>query len=399
VRRRLIVPGLAVAVAATSLATAYADPPPSPADQRMRELRQQVGEASEAEADLLDEVARAQARVGELDGAVRDLDAQAALAGVRLTEAHSEVDQLEAEHAAVKADLARARQEADGARQAVGRTVLSLYQQGPAEEQALATAIIASRSPHEMLTAARYLQGALRRRGAELDRLLALEATKAALEREVADKAGAARTALGRLVADRKKLDSLKTQVLSLKSDTRMEQAREADVLRKVRARKAEFLKQLALLHAESSAIGQMLRGIQKGQRQAPRRKGTFKAPSPAPVSSEFGPRVHPIFGDVRMHTGIDYAANAGDPIRAAGDGMVVWAGPRGGYGNVVVIDHGRRLATLYAHQSRMAVSAGQQVTGGQVIGFVGSTGFSTGPHLHFETRELGSPVDPLTYL
>jgi murein DD-endopeptidase MepM/ murein hydrolase activator NlpD len=77
----------------------------------------------------------------------------------------------------------------------------------------------------------------------------------------------------------------------------------------------------------------------------------------------------------------------------------VVWAGPRGGYGNVVVVDHGKRLATLYAHQSRMTVSAGQQVLRGQVIGFVGSTGFSTGPHLHFETRELGTPVDPLAYL
>jgi murein DD-endopeptidase MepM/ murein hydrolase activator NlpD len=373
--------------------------PSSLADQRVEELHDQVGHASRAEAELLDEVARAQARTEELDAAVRDLDADAALAGVRLGQAQSEVTQLEAEHTVVKRELAAAQQESAVARQAVGRTVLAIYQQGQAEEQALAAALIASRSPHEMLSAARYLADAVRRRRADLDRLVAVEETKAALEREVAAKAEAARTALGRLMADRKRLDSLRNQVLAAKSTAGVAQAKEAELLRKVRARKAEFLKQLALLHAESGVLGQMLRDIQKKQRPGPRRKGTLAPPCDKAISSNYGPRVHPIFGDVRMHTGVDYDADEGDPIRAAGDGTVVWAGFRGGYGNVVVIDHGRRLATLYAHQSRTDVSAGQQVVRGQVIGFVGSTGFSTGPHLHFEARELGSPVDPRTYL
>jgi murein DD-endopeptidase MepM/ murein hydrolase activator NlpD len=200
-------------------------------------------------------------------------------------------------------------------------------------------------------------------------------------------------------VVDRKRVDSLRSQVMAAKSNAGLAQAREAELLRKVRARKAEFLKQLAVLQAESGALGQMLRDIQKKQRAGPRRKGTLAPPASSAISSPFGPRVHPIFGDVRMHTGVDYDANDGDPIRASGDGTVVWAGFRGGYGNVVVIDHGRRLATLYAHQSRMAVATGQQVAKGDVIGFVGSTGFSTGPHLHFETRELGAPVDPAGYL
>jgi septal ring factor EnvC (AmiA/AmiB activator) len=143
-----------------------------------------VGHASRAEAELLDEVARAQARTEELDAAVRDLDADAALAGVRLGQAQSEVTQLEAEHTVVKRELAAAQQESAVARQAVGRTVLAIYQQGQAEEQALAAALIASRSPHEMLSAARYLQDAVRRRRADLDRLVAVEVTKAALERE-----------------------------------------------------------------------------------------------------------------------------------------------------------------------------------------------------------------------
>ena len=99
------------------------------------------------------------------------------------------------------------------------------------------------------------------------------------------------------------------------------------------------------------------------------------------------------------MHTGWDMSARSGSPIHAAGDGVVVSAGTRGGYGNAVVIDHGGGLATLYAHQSSMAVSAGQQVSQGQVIGYVGCTGYCTGPHLHFEVRVNGTPVDPGGYV
>src|SRR5207245_935429 len=118
-----------------------------------------------------------------------------------------------------------------------------------------------------------------------------------------------------------------------------------------------------------------------------------------AAITSYFGPRVHPIFGDVRMHTGIDFGANTGTPIHAAADGVVVSAGDLGGYGNATVISHGNALATLYAHQSAIFVTAGTHVTRGQVIGLVGCTGFCTGPHLHFEVRINGDPVDPLLYL
>lgn len=121
--------------------------------------------------------------------------------------------------------------------------------------------------------------------------------------------------------------------------------------------------------------------------------------PVPGPVSSGFGYRIHPIFGTKKLHTGWDLSASSGDPIVAAADGVVVSAGVRGGYGNAVVIDHGGGLATLYAHQSSMAVSAGQQVEQGQVIGYVGCTGYCTGPHLHFETRVGGRPVDPSGYM
>lgn len=111
-----------------------------------------------------------------------------------------------------------------------------------------------------------------------------------------------------------------------------------------------------------------------------------------APVTSEYGPR----WG--RMHQGLDQGASSGATIGAAKAGTVIFAGLQGGYGNLVLIDHGG-VVTAYAHLSSMAISSGQSVSQGQTIGNVGSTGNSTGPHLHFETRVNGAAVNPRQYL
>jgi murein DD-endopeptidase MepM/ murein hydrolase activator NlpD len=117
------------------------------------------------------------------------------------------------------------------------------------------------------------------------------------------------------------------------------------------------------------------------------------------PIVSKYGWRVHPILGVRKLHEGIDIWAPEGTPIKAAAGGVVVWAGPRGGYGNAVIIDHGSGVGTVYAHQSSVAVGAGQSVSRGQVIGYVGHTGLAGGPHLHFEVRVGGRTYDPLAYV
>ena len=152
-------------------------------------------------------------------------------------------------------------------------------------------------------------------------------------------------------------------------------------------------------MQVTSDHLAELLRARQAGETATPARRGLFARPVDGPITSGFGPRVHPIFGDVRMHTGVDFGVAAGTPIRAAGDGVVVLAGPYGGYGNATVIDYGNALATLYGHQSALLVAPGDRVTRGQVIGRSGCTGYCTGPHLHFEVRVYGTPVDPLPYL
>lgn len=120
--------------------------------------------------------------------------------------------------------------------------------------------------------------------------------------------------------------------------------------------------------------------------------------PADGPLTSGFGNRVHPITGISRLHAGIDIAAAAGNPVRSAAAGVVVAAGDRGGYGLTIDIDHGG-VITRSAHLSRVFVTVGQRVDVGQGIGAVGSTGASTGPHLHFEVRTGAGPVDPRTWL
>jgi murein DD-endopeptidase MepM/ murein hydrolase activator NlpD len=128
---------------------------------------------------------------------------------------------------------------------------------------------------------------------------------------------------------------------------------------------------------------------------------GTLTWPTPGytHVTSPFGMRMHPILHVRKMHTGIDIHAPAGAKIVAAGDGKVIYAGARGGYGNCTMIDHGDGLVTLYAHQSHIYTHVGATVHAGDRIGAVGSTGLSTGPHLHFEVRVNGDPVNPMNYL
>jgi murein DD-endopeptidase MepM/ murein hydrolase activator NlpD len=112
-------------------------------------------------------------------------------------------------------------------------------------------------------------------------------------------------------------------------------------------------------------------------------------------VTSGFGQRIHPVSGESKFHTGVDLRAAEGAPIRAAANGVIRDAGRRGGYGNVVEIDHGNGTSTLYAHASALLVAKGQRIDEGQPIALVGQTGQATGPHLHFELRRNDHPVNP----
>ena len=180
-------------------------------------------------------------------------------------------------------------------------------------------------------------------------------------------------------------------------------------------AAKAEYAKAAAAEAAAQASINAIIAQMQ-AEEEAARQEaaqnnqqytgtgstatGTYIWPCPSStyVTSAFGMRDHPLFGDERPHSGIDIAGSAGSEVLAADSGTVAVATYSSSYGNYVTIYHSNGDYTLYAHMSSLAVSAGQSVTQGDVIGYVGSTGWATGPHLHFEIRVNGSTVDPLSY-
>ena len=167
-----------------------------------------------------------------------------------------------------------------------------------------------------------------------------------------------------------------------------------ANALATTRENRAEYLAEVEALAAQSAALAAAIRDAQNGSTGSGKPSAAgFVWPVSGPVVSGFGMR----WG--RMHEGIDIAAGMGTPVHAAAAGTVIHAGWLGGYGNLVVLDHGDGLATAYAHASALLVVVGQSVSQGETVSLVGSTGHSTGPHLHFEVRVNGVAVDPLLYL
>ncbi len=164
---------------------------------------------------------------------------------------------------------------------------------------------------------------------------------------------------------------------------------------------RAEAERQLAATEQASREIEAMLARLQRGRNTATSYQGTWSGsllqPVHGRVTSPFGWRIHPITRTRRFHDGIDLAAPAGTPIKAADKGRVVHAGWWGPYGVALLIDHGSGISTLYGHctQGSLRVRVGDVVTRGQVIAKVGSTGWSTGPHLHFGVRRFGKPIAP----
>lgn len=199
-----------------------------------------------------------------------------------------------------------------------------------------------------------------------------------------------------RLHQEKQKVFEYTTEIAQKQQDLAVKQQRKQEYIESLRREIAQYERNNAELLRTSSEIADLIRS--KG---ATKYMGTgrFLRPAEGWLSSPFGYRRHPIFRAVLFHTGVDFAAPSGSRIVAADTGEVIFTGYKGGYGKATIIDHGGGFTTVYAHQSRIVVQRGQRVIRGQLIGYVGSTGYSTGPHLHFEVRRNGEPTDPMKYL
>jgi len=198
-------------------------------------------------------------------------------------------------------------------------------------------------------------------------------------------------------------LDEAHQLILRLEADLDTERelrksvlADEERVQKEINAAVAEFARQQEL-ERQRRLREQQRRGVTGGG--AVTGTGELMRPVGGALTSPFGMRRHPVFGDIRMHSGVDFAASHGTSVSAADSGTVIISGYNSSYGNYVVIDHGNGMTTLYAHLSSRSVGVGSSVSRGQQVGLVGSTGVSTGPHLHFEVSINGTRINPMSRL
>lgn len=197
-------------------------------------------------------------------------------------------------------------------------------------------------------------------------------------------------------------LDVLAAEAQKAQDEIQEKKDEQQRIMDEARSQKEAAAAMEADLIAESNNVRELIQARsrpQQGDQNIVHGSGTFIWPCNGPITSPLGYRTHPIFGTTIYHAGMDIGVDYGTPIHAADSGTVILAGWFGGYGNAVIIDHGNGLQTLYGHNSSVNVSEGQTVSQGDVIAYAGSTGYSTGPHCHFEVRENGEVVDPMGYL
>ncbi len=370
---------------------------PGSEESRQDELERAIGEAGEAEQAALADLGLIRDRRAEAAAELARLDVDLVTASQAVLDAEAEARRATARHLELQFQLDDRERDARDALGSARSSVVDLYVNGDDPSAAFESLMVFLEGDFETAAAqSQYLEhvNAARRRSLEeAERAVAAVVQlgkEAERERRAADAAIAAAEEVRAHVVD------LRERQSAIQAELARAEADELQTIERIRADKGRYEDELARLAAESGSIAQLLAARQQSQ--------AFSAlvvtrPVPGPIVSEFGMRVHPILGTKRLHQGVDMDAAHGRPIVAAAAGVVVVAEERGGYGNCTIIDHGNQHATLYAHQSRYAVQAGDRVEAGDVIGYVGNTGLSTGPHLHFEVRKLGIPTNPAPYL
>lgn len=395
---------LAVLVAA---GTAVADPGSEKErlDRQLGVLRSREAEQRTREGVLTEQLSTVAGRVRELEAGVRGQEARLGVLEQELAAARARLGELDAVYQDQSRRLLRLQREHRSATATLERRVRSIYL---ADEPDVLAFVLGTRSFADLLDNLELL-GRIGRQDERIvarvarvrdgladarSRTRSARAEAARITERVAARASEQRAVVARLAASR---DALVTA-----------RGEKEAALASVQESRGALQEEIDSLEAESARLAAAIRAAQaqaqaqagQGQAAAPVAPpvtgggdGTLRWPVSGPVTSGFGPR----WG--RMHEGIDIAVPTGTPVGAAAPGTVIYAGWLGGYGNLVVVDHGNGLSTAYAHNSQLLVGVGTVVGTGTTISLSGNTGNSSGPHVHFEVRVGGSAVDPLGYL
>ncbi|HEY6584771.1 MAG TPA: peptidoglycan DD-metalloendopeptidase family protein [Gaiellaceae bacterium] len=367
-------------------------------DERLSDVQAQLAQAQERESALSAEIASVSQQIQSLESQVGDVSSRLAVLEDDLALHKRKLDAITELYEIQSERLSFLRRQYDVSVQRLSDRMVAIYEGG---EPSTLDVLIDTHSFTEVLDQLDYVESI-----ASEDRSIVKHVTGARDHmRELKTRTGKTKqrvAAVTRVVQIRTdQTRALRDQLVSRQTSLSAARRQKRGSLAEAHSDAAQFAGEAAALQAQSANLAAQIRSAQSATAAAPTYSTTAGStpsasgliwPVNGPVVSPFGWR----WG--RMHEGIDIGAGYGTPIVAAASGTVIYAGWMGGYGNLIIIDHGGGLATAYGHQSSFAVGGGA-VSQGQVIGYVGCTGHCFGPHVHFEVRVNGSPVDPLGYL
>ena len=388
--RKLFWIPLLLAVAAYALGPLPGQSKPS-LDKRIAGKRAEVQKAKAKEGVLTEDIVGYNNRISGLQGQIRGTQRRLGVVQDDLDEARNELLTVRDKLEVARDRLVRARSELKQARGGLEDRLVELYK---ADQPDALTVILEADGFNDLLERTDFLERISDQDGTVIRKVRVLKARAEKSERQLAGLERRRQLAAETILRRRDDIAASRDRLATAQGDLRSARNGRRTILARVRTSRRSAQEDLAAMEREQSRIRSQLAGG-PGVSAGPVKRGSgrFIYPTNGTFTSPFGMR----WG--RLHAGIDIAAPVGTPIRAVDSGRVAIAGPTGGYGNYTCIQHGGGISTCYGHQSRIGVSVGSSVSQGQVIGAVGNTGNSTGPHLHFEVRVGGNPVNPMGYL
>ncbi len=387
----IVLAAVALALAGAVATSAHAETA-AELQRKLQDARSKIDAAKKHKASLSEQISDLDGRLAAIQHRLDGLGDQIAAVEERLSVTRDKLGILRKELRLKKLELAEAQAELElEQRNFAERAVLSYK----SEDLDYVDVMLASSDFEDLISRVNVIHDLLGGNNALVGGLETTRDKVDAEKRSIAKREGDVAAAARVLQEKSDELTALRAAQAASQAAAFAVRRQKTGALKGVNQDLAELERQEDQLLAESQALA----GVIAGSTGSGQGTGSLSWPVGGPVTSPFGWRIHPILGYRKFHTGIDIGVGYGTPIHAADGGAVIYATWMGGYGNVIIVDHGDGLSTLYAHQSSLAVGTGARVTRGQTIGYVGSTGFSTGPHLHFEVRVNGNPVDPMGYL
>ena len=358
-------------------------------DTKISSLKDRLAVQKQHEQSLRDEVAGYTSRIRSLEARVGDVSLRLTTLEADLSLHQRRLDALNALFGLQTKRLEFLKQQYATSVEILNRRLVDIYESEPASTLEV---VLGASSVQDALDQVQYMNeiGEQDRRIAAQVRYAKLQVTAARAKTKKLRSTVHGETAV--ISARAAQTRDVRDELVGAAGDLAATKENKLTDLSKLTSAEQAEAGEIDALQAASNDIAARIRAAQVGETSTPSSAGLIW-PVSGPITSPFGWR----WG--RMHQGIDIGVPMGTPIKAAAAGTIIYCGWESGYGNLTVIDNGGNLATAYGHQSSIAVRCGEQVTQGQVIGYVGCTGHCTGPHLHFEVRINGSPVDPMGYL